>query len=397
MGGDAVELVVRFAQTLLAVTRIARGGRFVIGTAPGVDLPVAGVTAFPLVDAGFVVRLPVGVAATAGGVPVADREIVLARGARIDVTLGAVTVAIARVDDVPVALPRPREPRRIVPFALAALAVHVAIVATAMATAAVEPVTIPVVRAEPPRIVPTKTLPVKPPKPKRPRRATAAAGGGAATATDAGGTPAQRLERATEAARHAGFLDGLRAEDLARIVGTKNLAKELADVGPLYDEEAANAQNFGNSAGKFDPSKDPTFDSVKTGRYATVGGGRGAGANYRLPAHGKFREVEPPPIMGLTCDDGSCTTVGSLDRFTVRDHVEKRYVDMVTCFERHARGARRIELTLRFDIGRDGRPAEVHANAASGFGSCVARIVERVKFPADRPTQVTYPIAFWRT
>jgi ribosomal protein S18 acetylase RimI-like enzyme len=103
--------------------------------------------------------------------------------------------------------------------------------------------------------------------------------------------------------------------------------------------------------------------------------------------------------MGLTCDDGQCQTVGTLDRHIVRDYVEKRYVDMVKCYERHAKNLPRVELTLHFEIGRDGTPNEVYAEGeAAAFGSCLVRLVERVKFPADRPTQVrAYPVAFWRT
>jgi len=405
MGGDAVELVVRFAGTLLSVSRVRPGERFVIGTARGVDLALdlAPLIAFPLVEStarGFVLRLPVGVPAVSRGAAIEDRELVLPRNTPVAVALGKVTIAITRVTESPVVVPRPVMSRRIVPYALAALIAHVALVVAAMWTADIDPITVPVVHAPPAR-VPTKTLPIKPPKPPQPpkpkRAKSDAAGGASEPAAEAGGTPAQQVARAIEAARQAGVLGSASLDDLSMITGSKDLAKELADVGPVYDEDLANAQNFGNSAGKFDPAKDPAFDSVKTGRYATLGSGRGTGANYRLPAHGKFREVERPPIMGLTCDDGLCKTVGSLDRFTVRDYVEKRYVDLVKCFERNARSTPRIELTLHFEIGSDGRPAEVYADAASGFGSCVVRIVERVKFPTDKPTQVTYPIAFWRS
>jgi len=406
MDGEAVELVVRFASTVLAVTRVRRGERYVIGTAPEVDLPleIAALTAFPLVDStatGFVIRLPIGVSAGSRGIPIADREVALERGGRIDVAFGKVTIAIAHVDDVPVAVPRPPTAlRRIAPFVIAALFAHVGIVMVAMWTADIDPITVPVVHATPPR-VPTNTLPMKPPKPARPpepkRGAKAVAAARSTPTMEAVAGAPEQVARAVESAQHAGFLGSASLDDLSMITGSKDLAKELSDVGPVYDEDAANAQSFGGSARKFDPTNDPAFDSVKTGRFATLGGGRGAGANYRLPAHGKFREVERPPIMGLTCDDGLCKTVGSLDRFTVRDYVEKRYVDMMTCFERHARSTSRIELTLRFDIGSDGKPNEVHADEASGFGGCVVRIVERVRFPTDQPTQVTYPIAFWRT
>jgi hypothetical protein len=406
MGGDAVEVVVRFADTLLAAHRVRHGERYVIGTARDVDLPLDITTAFPLIEStatGFFVRLPVGVEATSDGALIVDREVALARGMRIIVALGLVTISVARIADAPVVLPRPAVSKRIVPYVIAALVAHVVLVVTAMWTADIDPITIPVVQAPPVR-VPTKTLPVKPKPPKQPKpvkTAQKAAAGSAASepAPDTGGTREEQVARATEYARGAatGFLSSVTPERLALLAGSKDLAAELADVGPIYDEDAANAKNFGGAGGSFSID-DPRFDSVKTGRYATVSGGRGAGANYRLPARGKFREVGPHPIMGLTCDDHLCKTVGSLDRHVVRDHVEKRYVDFVKCYERHAKATPRIELTLHFEIGADGRAAEVYADGATGFGGCIVRIVEQhVKFPADKQTKVTYPIAFWRS
>ena len=383
MAADAIELVVHFAGTLVEVRRIERHQRYLIGTAPNVDLPLATGTTFPLVDVGLVVRIPAGIE------PVHV-------GTRTKLSFGLVTIRLCRVSDSPVRVARPPASLRIVPFALAVLALHVGLVATAMATADVDPITIPVVRAEPPRRVPPKLLPTPKPKPKtRPKTAAKQAAEPAAAAQAA---PPATAGEARAAASGAGILGSLSVEDFAAIMGTKDIAKELADVGPIWDEQAAYEKMFGGNGRAFDPSQDRAFDSVKTGRYATLGSGRGAGEGYRLPARGKFREIGPPPIMGLTCDDGQCQTIGTLDRHTVRDYVEKRYVDMVKCYERHARNVPRVELTLHFEIDSDGTPTEVYADGAGAFGSCLVRLVERVKFPADKPTQVrAYPVAFWRT
>ncbi|HLL25091.1 MAG TPA: hypothetical protein VK427_23310 [Kofleriaceae bacterium] len=391
MGGDAVEVTVRFGGNLIAVTRLAPGERFTIGTAPGVDLAVAGPTTFPLVD-GFVVRLPVGVRASRAGGE-------LAPGERIEVTLGLVTIEVVRDVEAVATLPPPPRTTRLVPFAVATLVAHVALVAVATWWAEPDPITIPVVRAEQPQRVLPETLPVKRPPTSPEDRARRARARATATTSVGGATPEASVAEARAQGRaSAGFLGGLTPDRLAALLGSADLAKELADVGPLYDEAAAAASGFGGAAGAFDPTNDPSFDSVKTGRYATTGGGQRAGDGYRLPTRGKFREVERPPIIGLTCDDVSCITSGSLDRSLVRDHVEKQYVEMVKCFERHARSATRIELTLQFDIGEDGRPVEVSANGAAGFASCIVRLVERTQFPAARPTRVAaYPIAFWRT
>jgi hypothetical protein len=373
----AVELVARFAGTLICATRVRPNEQFVIGTAPGVDLPVLGTTKFPLVDRGSAIRIPIGVDP-------------IHRGDTTVLAIGLVTIELTRTRTPPIAMPRPPGNWRLAPYAFAALALHVAIVAFAMWSVDVhEPITIPVVRAEPPRRVPTTKLPEPKPKPKPEKKRE--------KQTDVAVQAEPQTEQTTiESAQHAGVLGSASLDDLSMVTGSKDLAKELSDVGPLYDEQAANAQSFGNSAGAFDPTKDPAFDSVKVGPVVISGAKMGQG--YKLKGRGMFREVARPPIMGLTCDDGTCTTVGTLDRFTVRDYVEKRYVDMLKCFERHSKGAPRIEVTLEFDIREDGTSSAVKSESEQrGFATCLSRIVERTKFPTDKPTQVRYPIAFWRT
>lgn len=410
MGGDAVEIDVRFADTWLSATRITRGRRYVIGTAADVDLAVGIASAFTLVESvanGFLLRVPVGARARSGGAEV-EGAFVLARGQRVEIAIGMVAIEIAHVADAIAPVPRPRASRRIVPYLAAALVAHVALVAAAMATATIEePITIPVVVAKPPVRVFPKLVPVKLPKPEPEelkQRAKRKAQQQqmieqAATASSeilAGGAQQQQAARtaAVKGAAEGAYFGNITKAQLAMLTGSKNLAQELADVGALYDEDKAVAQGFGGAGGAFDPTKDPAFDSVKVGPVALPQGKMGA--SYRLKGHGKFREVETPPVMGLTCDDNNCKTSGELDRLAVRDYVETKYVDMLKCFERHAKRERRIEVTLRFEITNDG-----HATAVSGaetaFGQCLERLVERTKFPSAKPTQVAaYTIAFWR-
>src|SRR5688572_6077916 len=308
MSADAVELVVGFAGTQLSHTRVRPNERFLIGNAPNVDLPMElGGASFPLIDRGLVVRIPIG----CDPVQCGDTTVL---------SIGLVTIGITRVSDQPIVMPRPRGVWRLVPYLIATLVLHLAVVVLAMWAADVDPITIPVVRAEPPRHVMTAKLPT--PKPPKTRKQAADKAPHNERPTEWPSEPPTQ-QGAREAARNAGVLGSANVDEyVSRLTGSVDLAAALADLGPMYDEQAANAQNFGNSAGNFDPTKDPAFDSVKTGRYAT-GTGK-MGQNYRLPSRGKFREVERPPIMGLTCDDGECTTVGMLDRFTVRDYVEKR-------------------------------------------------------------------------
>jgi hypothetical protein len=404
MGGDAVELVVRFAGTLHAVTRVERGDRYVIGTAREVDLPSTIATSFTLIESvanGFLLRVPLGVKAKSERRYV-EGAFVLARGQRIEMTIGLVAISIRHVVEAVTPVPRPPVQRGLVPFFALTLVAHVALVATAMATAPIEPITIPVVLAKPPPRVLPKTVPVKPPKPKPEKRhakakqAQQAAAAAPPSESNPGGaqTPAEQHRAAVQAVRDGAYFGGITKEQIAALTGSKNLAQELADVGPIWDAVEAERQGFGGAGGAFDPTKDPAFDSVKVGPVVIKGN---FGTGYKLPAHGNFREVGTPPIMGLTCDDAACTTVGELDRLAVRDYVEKKYVDMLKCYERHGRREKRIEVTLKFEITSDGRAAEV-SGGESAFGQCLEKLVEKTKFPREKPTQVTaYTIAFWRT
>ncbi len=374
----AVDVVVRFAGTLLQATRVLHGGCFRIGRVAGVDLAFD-CAPFPLVDStpgGFVVRW-------------VDRPAEAVTG-EIRIALGLVEVIVAPAAPA-VVLARRAFDRRPLPFAAVSLVMHGVLVAIAMLLADPDPITVPVVTLTPdPR--PTHVARVDPPPPKKQREPKPADHAQAAQ-TSAADVPATAGEPVPSA------LSGFEAlKDLSMITGKADLAKELSDVGPLYDEDAANAQNFGNSGGHFDPQSDPAFDSVKVGPFPTLGSGRGAGAYFRLKGTATHKEVERPPLMALTCDDATCVVVGTMDRFQVRDVIEKRYVDLVKCYERTSRSVPRVEMTLRFEIDRDGTPNDVQIEGRPEVARCVSRLVARSRFPAgEEPTKVVaYPMAFWR-
>ena len=344
-----VEVTVTFAGTLLQITRVPHGRPVRVGRARDADVAV---DVEPR-------TLPTN----------------LARGERVEHALGLVRIALARIDEPAVPLARRALERRPLPFLALSAVVHVAFVWIAMLTMELDPITIPVDITSPPRL-PPRIARIEAPVP-------------AANARSSDDMPA-----ATHDAKPtAGGFELLRRE-LRHVTGTADLGRELADAGPIYDEHAATAAQFGNHGRSFDPSSDPMFDSVKTGRYATVDSGRAAGASYRLPG-----EVERPPLMALACDDASCVVEGAFDRLRVRDIIEQRYVDLLKCYERTANSAPRVEITMRFEIDASGRPSDIAVDGHTAVGTCVARIVGRTKFPAaDQPTRVrTYPMAFWRT
>lgn len=384
---DAVEIVVRFAGTLLHVARLSHGGRFRIGTAPDVDLPVdiAPLTSFSLVE-GHVVRCPAGVPAviytTDRAITVTESTLALERGARVDIAFGRVMLSITRTAAARAPLPRPRASFRTHVFAVVSLALHLAGVFVAMQLADAEPVTIPVFR-EPVARPPTQLvqLPTEKQKARMRQRAKQRIALAAVKAAVEEDTP---RGRAVAEVRKHGMFGSLTPQRMRALVGTKNLAKELVDLRreDLYDEDAANAKLFGGSSGRFDPTKDPAFDSVKTGRYAT---NAHSGAAFDLAAAERVRVA----MCGAACE-----VAGALDRDVVHRLFAQRTVAIVACYERHA--AATADVVLTFEIDR-GAAKRLTAAGPSELGTCIAKVARGIRFPADAQlTRVTYPLAFTR-
>jgi hypothetical protein len=397
---DVVEIVVRFAGTLLQVAQLSHGTTFRIGTARDVDLAldVAPLTAFPLVGStadGFVVRCPAGVPAVAytadRTITIAETELVLAPGMRIDLAFGRVTISITRTASTRAPLPRPRPSFRPHVFAAVSLAMHVAVVAIAMVCAELDPITIPVFR-EPSRRPPVHLVRVLTDEQKQrvraqvARKRARAAAAAFRTAVDEALRGGPR-ERAVHGARSHGWFGALTPHALRGLMGTKNLAKELADVGPIYDEHAARLKDFGgtprwNVAGRGD------FASVKTGRYATD---PTSGADYDLGA-ARHRSVRV-----AMCETTACMVAGAIDRAAVRAELAQRMDEIVACYDRHAPQRTRGRVTLTFAIAADGTVDDVRGSGLASVAACVANVARAIRFPAGAAiTQVKYPLVFSR-
>ncbi|MBA2538161.1 MAG: hypothetical protein H0V17_00875, partial [Deltaproteobacteria bacterium] len=200
--------------------------------------------------------------------------------------------------------------------------------------------------------------------------------------------PARRLARAVAGARKAGLLgSGIRAEDFRAITGTKDIAHELSDVGPVYRDHEAEQNGFGGGR-RFDPTKDPRFNSVETGRYATVSKGRAGGEHYALPG-----EVASRPQPRVAHCAGACTAKGGLDRDVVRGAITRYDEAILGCYER-AGNSQRGDIVVELTIGEDGKVITSDGAGLGSTGSCVAGVVRRVAFPKAAPTTVRYPMSF---
>ncbi len=385
---EVVEVVVRIGDSVIDHTHIGRTGRYRIGTDPGVELPIAlgALRSFPVLDEGFVFRRPAGLAAklTVDGdeIIVIDSSIPLRRGWRVVVPLGAATLELAVVAAPRDIVPRRRPELRMYPYAAAALVAHLAVWIAAMWSHPIERLAIEVediqprirVRIEEP---PTPSSKVEKQKQKQKQKQTQAQTQGAAS-------PEQR---AVEAAEKAGVLAATGLYDLSMLVPGVDVVKAVNE-STAYDEDAANAKLFGGGP-RFDPSKKKGWGTVKSGKYATVSKGRGAGDGYDLEGTVKHRQ----PDIAM-CHAG-CRVSGVTAKDVIHHAVDLRLGAIGYCYQRHARKQLSGKLRIDFTIGIDGAVRQPRGTGMPEIQECAAGVIGVIPFePATTPTLVSYTFAF---
>lgn len=398
---DSVEIVVRLAGELVAVTRILPGGTYRIGSAPDVDLPLdlSPLTSLPLIGAsptGFVVRAPAGIPITrlAAGrsFPLPGTEHRLERGSALALALGAVTITLSLVPLERAPLERPAVEWRPVAFSAASLVAHVAVVLLAHTLRPPPSPRAPASLAGPQR-GPVRIARAASPQPARsrvPPRADTTPGSSVQSPSPIldesssvrgrgrrRSSPAVAQTRASAPGWRGGRLEAAVHGLTDRHV---DVQAEADQVGPVYDEDAATRGNFGN-ARRFDPAADPDFATVKTGHYATVGTGHAAGEHYE--------QRGDRSVVVVTCTASSCLAVGGVDGSEIRSRVEARLAELVGCYQRHAPPSR-DDVVLDLAGARDGVEGQL-ASGGSAVEACVARVIASIELPAgDRATQVKY-------
>lgn len=397
---QVAEIAVRFGDTLID-SRHLRSGTFRIGSAPGVDLAMVGLTSFPLVERAersFVVRIPTGLRATrfddlAREATPVEGPLVLRPGDRIAVTLGTVEVEIVLVTRA-APLARPPLDTRWPRWIAGALIAHLLalLVIDRLADPEIQGVPVPSLYSllprapepEPPPSVQARVRP-RPSKKSRPQpRAIAAAIEPAASEPAAAKATERRRAKAVAGARKsAGGIFGSLGESIGAIVGKADIQKEVDAAGPLYREYEATTGQFGNGR-HFEGA--PT---VKVGRYATISSGRGAGDYYRL--RGEIGGPMPPSVEHCT---GECTASGGLHRDVVRSAIASYNQAILGCYERGGAAKRAGEVVVELTIGDDGKVITTDGEGLGRTGACVAGVLRRVKFPKAAPTTVRYPLSF---
>jgi hypothetical protein len=351
MVSDVVEVVARFAGTIVDVKHVGPTSTYRIGTAPDVDLAVAGLTSFPIVEAGRV-RCPVGMETHA-------------HGATTELRAGAITLHLTRMKLTRSAVPRRRFDLRTPAFVLASLITHLALWLAAERLAPFERID-----SEHPRLrlarLASPPAPVPPPPvadTQPPPRAHAKA---------ASVQPA-RNDRAAVVAREI-RADRLRAEEAVRAVAKSfDDTQVVARVGELtaedaYVEDDANAHGFGGGR-RFDPSQREGWGTIETGAYATM-----------------IYDVK-------LCPKQSCDVVGPIPALYVRTHLHAHMDAIYDCYATHASGPGTI--VLEFTITGDGAVRDARGSGLGETGACAARVVGEIFFKAlERETRVKYPVKF---
>ena len=352
-------MVARFGGTILAVTHVGQAETYRIGTAQGTDLTVPGLTCFPLVANGNV-RVPVGVHA-------------VERGAWTELTFGALTIHVTRTQPPSAPIARPRVDRRTPVFLAVSLLAHLTLWLIAIAYAPFEQLPKPKQQLRLARV--TASLSAEPPKPTpKPlaKPAPAKPSGVAAPAPmrmkrdEVTGAPERTFKSAAEA-----------TASLAASFDKIDIAGKMADLRPedTYREDEANARGFGGSRGHFDPSQREGFESVETGRYATM-----------------IYDVK-------LCPKKSCTVVGPIPALYVRTHLHAHMDEIYACYSQFASGPGTI--VLEFTITPDGAVRDSKGSGLGETGACAARVVGEIYFKAlgidydpPRSTRVRYPVRF---
>ena len=346
MAREVVEVVARFADTVVSVAHLGPRDSYRIGNAPDVDLAIAGHASFPLVDRG-VVRAPLGITTTTAG-------------ATTTVRFGHVSIAITRIKLARVRVPKRRPEWRTPLYVLGSVVAQLVVYFLAMAH---EPFERLVVKPEPRlRYVHVDTPVIDPPPPKRTAQAAAAAPQ-QATAAITGVRP--------RGARREGHreLGAALAEAVAR-AGKIDAPWRVAQLRPedTYDEDAANAKGFGG-ASRFDPDQREGFETVKAGEYVTF--------NFDVKL----------------CPDQSCTANGPFPKQGVRGYLHANMAAIYDCYTQHAAGPGTIG--LEFTITGDGSVRDSKGHGLGEVGPCAARVVASINFKAlAGDTHVRYPIRF---
>lgn len=132
--------------------------------------------------------------------------------------------------------------------------------------------------------------------------------------------------------------------------------------------------------------------TIDQGGLDTHGGpGIGEGPALRDPAP---HATVPSIRMACSPGDVDCRTVGGLTREQIRSVIARHRPEVRFCYEQGLIGRPELQgrVTVGFQISQDGHVSASSAQGMAGVDTCVAQAVQRWQFPASPgPTAVSYP------
>lgn len=132
--------------------------------------------------------------------------------------------------------------------------------------------------------------------------------------------------------------------------------------------------------------------TIDQGGFDTHGGpgiGEGPALTSRAP-----HETQPTIHLCSASDSDCGRSVGGLTREQIRSVIARHRPEVRFCYEQALIGRPQLEgrVTVGFQIAQDGHVSNSTASGMTGVDSCVAQAAQRWQFPQSAsPTMVTYP------
>lgn len=373
---DVVEVLARFGDTIVDVAHVGAADAYRIGTAPGVNLAVPGLTRFPIVE-GRTIRCPAGMRAEERGNTTVLRS-------------GALAIEITRARLPGHAVPRRRVELRTPLFIVASLLVHVAIWMIAVTLEPFEQ--LPRHKPRPYRLVRIpdaveKPVPTPPPPkpevrpPEQPEQAARVARGRISRREQIGVPPDRARMSELVGAPIAAPAERAESHDMGAAVAAAvaratqvDVAKYADSITPEnnYNPDDLESSGFGGHL-RLGPG-----ETIKSGAYATL--------NHDVKQCAK--------------SDPQCRLTGPTKSPYVRSFLLAHMDEIYDCYAEHASEPGTI--VLEFTIKGDGSVQNARGSGLGETGECAARIVAEIQFRAQWPrsdsaeydTHVRWPIRF---
>lgn len=310
--------------------------------------------------------------------------------------IGLVTYAIEPASLPARSLPYTRgDDLRVLPYLLAALVAHLVLwrVATEKHPIVEDTSVVSVGDAPRPlrrtRISPSRVYVANPNGVDTPKRQAVASRGkrGAAAHVGASTGTARKHSSATvsEASRVAGMLDQISSDRIQIITGKLDLAGAMAkaDLGG----DAAMTSSFGTSFnGDGGGGGGTGWGTIGTGRYASLTGGIGDGAQYtnrQYPGEYPYyphRRIIHAPSVTIT----KLEVEGELDPAKVRRYIKRNITKVAYCFEKEALRTPldSAPAEVAFTIMRDGHVDDaITKSRYAEVTTCVSGVINAIEFP----------------